>query len=249
MTDSTPEVIPVLENIKGIRAFFTTRRGGVSTGTFESLNLSYFSGDSADKVRENWDRLLRSQNLDAKIPALPRLCHGSRVEEVFATDSAPLENTDAIYTLSDKRLLAVTLGDCLAALIVDPEKRCVATVHAGWRGSRENILGKTLTHLFEGGRCSPDSTWIAFGPCLATESLEISGEIAATLPERHVKNLSGRFFFDLRGCNRAQAEALGVPPLQISEIPDCTRKNPDRFFSYRRDGAASGRMAACITLI
>jgi polyphenol oxidase len=249
VTSEPPGIIPVLENAPGIRAFFTTRRGGVSGGIFTSLNLGYFSGDDPAKVRQNWDLLLNSQGLKGKTPVIPRLCHGDKAAEISGREKATLEGTDAVFTREENWVLAVTMGDCLAALIADPETRCVAAVHAGWRGSRDNILGKTLTRLFNGGCCRPESTWIAFGPCLSTPALEISAEVAQTLPIAHVHRQANHFFFDLRSCNRAQAEAAGALSGHITEMKACTRTDGDRFFSHRRDGAVSGRMAACIALI
>jgi len=248
----TPGVIPVLQDVPGIQAFFTTRTGGVSGGLFASLNLSYLSGDDPDKVRRNWDSLLHAQNLSEKSLALPRLCHGNRLAEISGAGNSFPENTDAVYTLDENRVLAVTLGDCLAILIADPLTRCVAAVHAGWRGTRENILGRALDSLFAAGLCLPESTWLSFGPCLSTPALEISPEIAKTLPSPHVHTTDERegkrFFFDLRGCNQSQAEAAGVTAARMSHVRACTRTDAGRFFSYRRDGAASGRMAACIAL-
>jgi YfiH family protein len=244
----SPVVVPVLENIPGIRAFFTTRKGGVSVGAYRSLNLSYASGDDPDNVQQNWNRLLESQGLAGKSLVRPQLCHGAAVAEITASPSS-LENTDAVFTRQTDQVLTVTMGDCLAALIADAETRCVGAVNAGWRGSRENILGLTLEKLFREGHCLPASTWIALGPCLSQEQLELSEETARTLPQAHVTEKGYRFYFDLRGCNRAQAETAGAVPNQITVLDGCTRTDAENFFSYRRDGAASGRMAACIAIV
>lgn len=248
MPSTSPVVLPVLRNVPGIRAFFTTRSGGVSESPYAGLNLGYFSGDDPVKVRRNWDSVLETTGLGEKILTTPRLCHGNRVEEISTGSPSSLEDTDAVYTREEGRVLAVTLGDCLGALIADPETRCIAAVHAGWRGSRDNILGATLNRLFATGHCRPASTWIALSPCLSIPALEISGEIAGTLPSAHVERRESRFHFDLRGCNRAQAEAEGALPHHITVMEDCTFTDSARFFSHRRDGAASGRMAACIAL-
>ena len=252
MTLESPDTIPVLEHVSGIKAFFTTRRGGTSAGRYASLNLSYTSGDDPDAVRKNWNRLLRSQGLEKKMLALPRLCHAHGIQEIFAATETFPANRDAVYTHEPGRILAVTLGDCLGALIADPETRCIAAVHAGWRGSRDNIIGRTLEKLFQSGHCRPESTWMALSPCLSTRMLEIPEEIAETLPQSHVEQEQkdqNRFFFDLQGCNRSHAQAAGVLADHITAVNACTRNDAERFFSYRRDGAASGRMAAVIALI
>jgi len=252
--DVVPESIPVFSELPGIRAFFTTRNGGYSRDAYGSLNLSFFTGDDSESVRRNWGSLLKAQGLTRHSLALPRLSHGIHIEEISGLGghsggivSAAPADTDALFTRSSEWVLAVTMGDCLAALIADPVTRCVAAVHAGWRGSRDNILGRTLERLFSQGHCRPDSTWVALGPCLSPGAMGVSKETADTLPSQYIKMQDGSHFFDLTGCNRAQAEASGAR--HFVEIGGCTRTDAQRFFSYRRDGAKSGRMAACIALV
>jgi YfiH family protein len=249
--------LPAFENLPGIRAFFTTRTGGRSEGPFASLNLGPSSGDDPETVRRNWAILLQAHQWGDHGLALPRLCHGSASAEVGGSPAAagagapgiePAE-VDAVFTRSPEWVLAVTMADCLPALIADPVTRCVAAVHAGWRGTRDEILGRTLARLFAEGHCRPESTRVAFGPCLSPEALEISEDVAVTLPEGFVRRAEGRYHFDLRGANRAQALSAGVRPEFVSESGGCTRENPHLFFSYRRDAGRTGRMAACIGLI
>ena len=159
------------------------------------------------------------------------------------------EGADAVFTRSADWVLAITMADCLPALIADPVTRCVAAVHAGWRGTRDEVLGLTLKRLFAAGHCKPASTHVALGPCLSVPALEISEEVARGLPEEHLHREGGRYYFDLRGANRAQALAVGVPSPNITESTLCTRENDLLCFSYRRDGGVTGRMAACIGLV
>src|SRR5690606_20106015 len=104
------------------------------------------------------------------------------------------------------------------------------------------------SRLFAEGRCRPETTRIALGPCLSPAALEIGEDVAATLPRGHVLRSEGRPRFDLRGCNRAQAVAAGVLPANIADIGGCTHANPGLFFSHRRDAGITGRMAACVML-
>jgi len=245
-------VLPVFLDLPGIRAFFTTRRGGESTGSFDSLNLGAYAGDDPAAVERNWARLLESQGLEGHGLALPRLCHGAAIAAVDGlrpdTPRESLSGVDAVYTRQPGWVLAVTMADCLPALIADPVTRCVAAVHAGWRGTRDEILGKTLSMLFAEGHCDPRSTRVMLGPCLSARSLEIGEDVASTLPAAHVVRENGRAWFDLRGANRAQALAAGVSPGNVAQNPLCTRENPHLFFSYRGEGGVTGRMAACIAL-
>src|SRR5690606_27178478 len=141
----------------GVKAFFTTRGGGFSEGPYASLNLGFHTGDNAATVGKNWETLLRAQGLAAPtlsdsedphavataftLPVIRRWGHGATLLDADdARAVAAHEGADAVFTRVRGRVLAVTTADCLAALVVDPAKGCAAAVHAGWRGTRENIL-------------------------------------------------------------------------------------------------------------
>ena len=240
-------VVTAFPGLAGVRAFFTTRQGGFSTGAYTSLNLGAHTGDDAHAVARNWDAVRRAHGMP--FPVIPRLCHGATLLDADdARAVAAHAGADAVFTRVRGRPLAVTTADCLAALVVDPAAGRAAAVHAGWRGTRDNILGRALTHLFAAGLCRPASTHVALGPCLSTAALELGDDIAATLPAAHVVTIAGRPHFDLRGCNRAQALTAGVPAAHIAAVGGCTRDQPGLYFSYRRDGGVTGRMAACIVL-
>ena len=191
-------LLPVFENLPRIRAFFTTRQGGISTGPYASMNLGANSGDDLETVNKNWTQLLQAQGWGGHGLALPRLCHGAASAEIVGTPDTvglaeSLDSVDAVFTLSDKWVLAITMADCLPALIADPATRCVAAVHAGWRGTRDHVLRLTLERLFKSGHCHPESTHVAFGPCLSIPALEISEDVAAQLPEPHIHRDAGRY--------------------------------------------------------
>lgn len=239
------EAFPDLPVRSGVHAFFTTRAGGASRGPWDSLNLGFHCGDDPAAVRRNWDLLLESRGLPGLAPVLPRLCHGATLVEAEAAGNT---EADAVFTHRRGTLLAVTMADCLPALVADPVTGCVAAVHAGWRGTRDNILGTTLARLFAEGRVRAASVRVALGPCLSVDALGIGEDVAATLPQAHVRRGADGPRFDLRGCNRAQAVAAGVPPEHVHDVGGCTHAQPGLFFSHRRDRGTTGRMAACILL-
>jgi copper oxidase (laccase) domain-containing protein len=121
-------------------------------------------------------------------------------------------------------------------------------VHAGWRGTRARILAKLLRALAETGRIRPEKTWVAFGPCLRPQTLAIGPEVATQLDTRFLSEKAGRIHFDMPADNRAQALESGIAPGHIRDLGGDTLTEPERYFSYRRDGAASGRLAAFICL-
>lgn len=257
-----PRVLHAFAALAGVKAFFTTRRGGFSASPYESLNLGFNTGDDPGTIRRNWDALLQAHALPVRgerPPVIPRLCHGADLLDADDPRAvAASEGADAVFTRTRGRVIAVTTADCLAALVVDPASGCAAAVHAGWRGTRDDILGRVLTRLFAEGLCRPATTYVALGPCLSPAALELGDDVAATLPRAHIARVAGRPHFDLRGCNRAQAVAAGARSDFITEYGGCTRNEPDVYFSHRRaqscsDGSSgtgvTGRMAACICLI
>lgn len=239
---------------------------GKSSGAYADLNLGFSCGDEPAKVSGNWLTVLTASGLAGKILVIPRMVHGDAMVDVDglegSTDpsakeaignTAALErlhpaDADALCTRSSQRVLAVTMADCLTALVFDPVSRTAAAIHAGWRGTRARILEKALRTLADTGRIRPEKTLVAFGPCLRPESLEVGAEVAAALDPAFVTRDGDRYFFDMPGSNRAQAIGAGIAAENIRDLGGCTLREPDRFFSYRRDGQASGRLAAFISL-
>lgn len=162
---------------------------------------------------------------------------------------------DAVATQSTNLALAVTMADCMGILIADPSTGCLAAVHAGWRGTRDQVLAKTLADLFTQGRANPESTWISLGPALGTQNLGLGDEVLAGMDGRYVHALQkpkpeqagrARYGLDMRAWNRDQALSMGIRPNHIEDMAQCTYDRPKQFFSYRREGARSGRMAAIL---
>lgn len=243
-------------------AFFATRVGGASEGKYSSLNLGFRCGDDPVRVDANWRMLKAQEGMEGKTLVMPRMVHGDVTVDADAfagslnrrglKEAAMIrlepDGADGVFSRDAGRILAVTMADCLTALAFDPVSGCIAAVHAGWRGTKAGILGKALARLFERGDMRAASTLVAFGPCLRPPSLEVGAEVAAGLDPAFVIQADGCYRFDMPGCNFAQALECGVPSGNIRDMGGDTLTEPERFFSYRRDGLNSGRMAAVICL-
>lgn len=246
-------ILPFPEWVEQVNAGFTARVGGLSSGAYSQLNLGFRCGDNADIVEQNWEVLRSQTGLIGKPLVLPKMVHSDRIVDVDKLTSGDSriepDETDAIYSRKPDRILAVTMADCLTALIYDPYLKTIAAVHAGWRGTRLGILGKTLNHLTKQGFINPKNTCVAFGPCLRPDSLEMGEEVAAQLNADFINRKNGKCYFDMPASNRSQAMAEGILPENLRDMGGCTLQNPARYFSYRRDGKASGRLAAFISLL
>lgn len=243
---STAPLLDAFPGLQGVQAFFTTRDGGFSAPPYQSLNLGFHTSDEPTLVSRNWARLLSARELDSKIHVSPKLEHGARLVEADPTGPSPI--ADALCTGSTEIVLSITTADCLPILLFDPVCHWVAAIHAGWRGTRSGILRNTLTRMLREGRIRRESTRIAFGPCIGPEAYEIGPEVSTQFSQQHILSISGKPHLDLAGANLAQVDEAGFHADCVARRDRCTYSDPDAFFSYRRDGQHTGRMAAVISL-
>jgi len=227
---------------------FSDRRGGVSEGSFASLNLGGKWGDEPERVAENLKRLGRATGLDVLSLVRVKQVHGTNI--VRAIDATATTEADALWSTRDDRLACgVMTADCVPVLLADDDNVCAA-VHSGWRGTVDDVVGDTVRTLVEHG-ARPSRLRAAIGPCIGLEAFEVGEEVAEPF-QALGRVLAGESAFvvrqgydkphvDLVAVVRAQLERAGVPASQIERVGGCTHDNPDTYFSYRRDGATTGQ--------
>ena len=237
----------LLNSMEGVVHGFTTRHGGVSAPPFDSLNLAWDRGH-IDRTRENWQRVCQELSLPNCPVAVVHQVHGDNV--VVAREGGdPLvaqEDADAVISTRAGELVAIRTADCVPILLAAPGG--VAAVHAGWRGTARGIAGTAVERLCWEVGCSPGQVRAAIGPCISVEAYEVGEEVVAgigeLLPEEvFVQRSGGRPRVDLKAANRALLVKAGVNEIDV--LPHCSLSSRD-FYSHRRDGAATGRMAAVI---
>ncbi|NDY94920.1 peptidoglycan editing factor PgeF [Wenzhouxiangella limi] len=228
-------------SLAGIQAFSTTRTGGVSTGAWSSLNLGGHCGDDPAAVAENRKRL--EQQLPGPARWLKQV-HGTGVIPV--DDWHPGIEADAAWTDRRRAVLAIQAADCLPLLLADAESGVVAAAHAGWRGLAADIPGAVVQAL----PVSPGRLTAWIGPGISAPQYAV-GEAVRSAFEALELDLSTSFFADAQGTWRCDLKDIarqllvraGVGTVLDSGL--CTAADPERFFSYRRDGQC-GRMATLI---
>lgn len=229
-----------------VRACVTTRQGGVSAGPFASLNLATHVGDDPASVTENRRRLRAALALDAE-PAWLDQVHGVDVTQIDETYAGPV-SADAAWTCLAGRACAIMSADCLPILFADDQGSCVAAAHAGWRGLAAGVLERTIASLpvpaFRLG------AWI--GPAIGPAAFEVGPEVhdafrqsMAVPAGAFVPSSSGRYLCDLYALVRARLAMAGIA--RIHGGTHCTYADPEKFFSYRRDGEC-GRIATLVWL-
>ncbi len=185
-------------------------------------------------------------------PVLLEQIHSDIIRRVRDLPGTRLRG-DALITDAPGLLLAVKTADCLPALIVDEERRTVAAVHSGWRGTRQRILEKTIRALGDDPGSEPGSLRVALGPCIGAACYEVGPDVresfaVAGFPDSvftQRPSAPGRFLLDLRQANLHQLDRAGVRRDQVFSLDACTHCRPE-LISYRRDGDRADRMFAFI---
>ncbi len=242
---------PKLSKFSEIRHGILTRNSGHSNKPFSSLNLSFNVGDNKNHVMQN--RQIVSQLLETKDMIFANQIHGTQTlifdkknnPTLKQIDRLPLEG-DSMITNINGLFLFIQVADCQSVILYDPEKKVVANIHSGWRGSINNIIGSTIERMQDTFDCRPSDIIAgvspSLGPC-CSEFINHETEIPAKF--RQYKNDSN--YFNFWEISRDQLHKTGVLKnnIQISQI--CTKCNPDLFFSYRGE-AITGRFAGFIGL-
>ncbi len=253
-----------LSNIPGIVHFSTTRQGGVSHGEFESFNLGNYSDDDPLSIFENRTILALMLHAPHKAFIVPHQRHGSKIAVIDseflrlnkAAQTDALFGIDATITQIKDLFLCVNTADCVPILLFDINKKAIAAIHAGWRGTVQHIVEKTLRKMTRHYGTAPSDIIAGIGPAISMKHYEVGNDVEQAFAEngfdlsptstRNAK--SGKLHIDLKGINRQELLRLGVPSENIETADLCTFENPDLFFSARRQGVHSGRMLTGIML-
>ncbi|MDM8525973.1 peptidoglycan editing factor PgeF [Desulfococcaceae bacterium HSG8] len=243
---------PNLIEFPDIRHGIFTRSGGYSQGAYKSLNVSFGVGDEDRAVKQN--RGLISKCMDEKALFFVKQVHGTEVVVLSSEEEhlshhflAPSNITgDAVITNIPDRVLVIPVADCQAVLIYDPVRHVVANIHSGWRGSVNNIIGKTIRKMEKHFYCKPKDMFAGIGPSLGpccAEFINYKKEI----PETFWKYRNHSDHFDFWAVSKDQLADTGVSRENIYSSGQCTRCNTDLFFSYRGE-VTTGRFAVGVVM-
>jgi YfiH family protein len=251
--------LPAIEDLDLVCHGFSTKEGGVSGAPYKGLNLSLNAGDDKDLVEIN--RCMFVKALEAGNPDVytVRQMHGSRVLRIEDRENPPEEyrqaQADAIVTDQPGVAIGVLTADCAPVLLVDPEKRVIAAVHAGRQGTLMRVVSHVVSRMQKDFGSSPDDLLAAVGPCIETTCYQVGEEIAqeVSLHDFYQNGVllheNGAYFVDLRKMNHLDLLESGVKDEHIYDVSMCTACHPRIFYSHRKNkGKKTGRMMALIML-
>ena len=252
MTPKTKNFITPNWPVPGdVKAFCTTRTGGISAAPYANFNLGDHVGDAPEAVLENRQRLQQNAGLSASPQWLQQI-HSDRIIAAGAIAGQP--EADAIWTDQVGLPCAVLTADCLPLLFYAPPTTTypakVAAAHAGWRGLLAGIIQNTLVTL----AANPDELLVWLGPAIGPTAFEVGDEVRSAYLAKNTSYANafvpssrvGYWLADLYQLARNVLHSAGVTQIYGGEY--CTFSEPDRFFSYRRD-ETTGRMASIIQLV
>ncbi|MDD4346190.1 MAG: peptidoglycan editing factor PgeF [Desulfitobacteriaceae bacterium] len=245
----------------GIQMGFSSRQGGVSDIPYKSLNLGLHVQDKPENVLEDRKLLLSELGAAWSDFALGEQVHGTNVAWVGEENGGRglcnldtvVQNIDGLLTQSLTGLMAM-FADCVPVYFYHPVIKAVGIAHAGWKGTLGKICIRVLQELFQAGGKIEDCL-IALGPSIGPCCYRIDQALAERFKSEFMQNCfltplgPGQFSLDLRKANRSLLIKAGVKPDNIWTTLACTACNSEDFFSYRRDGGITGRMAGWIRLL
>ncbi len=234
----------------GVRAAFTTRRGGVSAAPWDSFNLGAHVGDAPAAVAANRAHLRALLALPVE-PAWLEQVHGTAVADLDGQARTLPPKADAAIATGKGRACVIMVADCLPVLFASRDGTRIGAAHAGWRGLAAGVLEHTVEAL---GVPGPELT-VWMGPAISRAHFEVGDDVRAAFVGDgarpgasgaagfFARNASGKWQADLVGLARRRLAALGITSIAGGEW--CTFAEREQFFSHRRDGRG-GRMAALV---
>ncbi|MCE5312945.1 MAG: peptidoglycan editing factor PgeF [Nitrospiraceae bacterium] len=212
-----------------IKAFFTGRHTGSDPAA-----LSRVSGISEELIY------------------MPIQKHTDKI--ITVADDMDRKIGDAVITSENGILIGVRTADCVPVLLYDRKRNVAAAVHAGWRGTADSILKKTIRHFSEKFFSDPKDILMAIGPairwCCYTVGYDVIEAVrAATGDGDYFMTKGDKYCLDLQSANRQQALTAGLLPGNMAVIEECTFCYPEKFFSYRFSKDTAGRQGGFIAIL
>lgn len=212
---------------------FSTKIGGEGKSDFD-FNLSYAVGDDKSNVDYNRNLFFNSVDLDIGSVGFQRQIHSDKIQIV--NNAGDNGESDALITSKINLGLAIIVADCTPIFLYDSKKRVIAAVHAGWRGTNQEILKKTLIKLKENFDTDPENLFVYVGPSISVSNYEVGKEVAEKFSSKYITTYNQKIFLDVSGINYDILIEFGIPQNQIQKSELCTFEFSSLLHSYRRDG-------------
>ena len=244
---------------------FSTRKGGVSTGIFSSMNLNFKRGDDPDAVMENYRRMAAALNMRVEDMVLSDQTHTTNVRVITEEDRGKgilrpqdYSDVDGMITNVPGIVLVTSYADCVPLYFVDPVRKAIGLSHSGWKGTVGHIGQKTVWKMHEVYGSEPKDIVAAIGPSICQSCYEVSDDVAETFRANFTADEAadilldkgnGKYQLDLWKANWYVLTDAGILPEHLSVTDLCTACHPDLLWSHRKTNGQRGGLSAFLSLI
>ena len=244
---------------------FSTRKGGVSTGIFSSMNLNFKRGDDPDAVLENYRRMAAALNMRVEDMVLSDQTHTTNVRVITEEDRGKgilrpqdYSDVDGMITNVPGIVLVTSYADCVPLYFVDPVRKAIGLSHSGWKGTVGHIGQKTVWKMHEVYGSEPKDIVAAIGPSICQSCYEVSDDVAEAFRTNFTADEAadilldkgnGKYQLDLWKANWYVLTDAGILPEHLSVTDLCTACHPDLLWSHRKTNGQRGGLSAFLSLI
>lgn len=244
---------------------FSTRKGGVSTGIFSSMNLNFKRGDDPDAVLENYRRMAAALNMRVEDMVLSDQTHTTNVRVITEEDRGKgilrpqdYSDVDGMITNVPGIVLVTSYADCVPLYFVDPVRKAIGLSHSGWKGTVGHIGQKTVWKMHEVYGSEPKDIVAAIGPSICQSCYEVSDDVAEAFRANFTADEAadilldkgnGKYQLDLWKANWYVLTDADILPEHLSVTDLCTACHPDLLWSHRKTNGQRGGLSAFLSLI
>ncbi len=213
-----------------------------------------------EKLEENYKKICRTLEISYKDVVRMKQTHSDNVEILdLSSKERFYDNTDGIITQEKNIVLPIVTADCISLLLFDPQKKVIANIHSGWRGTVQRIVEKAIKKMVIKYGCRTSDIICCIGPCIGKCHFEVREDVKEIF-EKEFKDILSKnivldnkkdntYFIDTVLINRLMLIKLGLKNENIIESNICTVCNKNEFHSYRAEKERAGRNLSIITLV
>jgi polyphenol oxidase len=250
-----------MQRFPGLVAGFTTKNGGNSKESYDSLNLGYHVGDTMDAVCTNRKKLSNVLDFPLQGWVGAEQTHGITIRKITRSDRGrgsdsyadAFKATDGFYTREQGILLTLCFADCVPLFFIAPEERLIGVAHAGWKGTVSGIAAEMISAWNREG-VNVEKISVVIGPSICKKCYIVDDRVITLVQNtlEHVEkkpyNLiqEGQYSLDLREVNKQILIQAGISEKKILSTEFCSSCHNTEFFSHRRDSGRTGRMLSFI---
>jgi len=224
-----------------------------------AFSLALHTGEEAEKIIQNREMLSKMLESKRKLHfIMAEQTHSDNITVVrelktrgWDSLNDAIEDCDALITDMKGVVLTILTADCVPILLYDKEKKVVAAVHAGWKGTKAELAAKTVRKMQEVFGSAPEDIVAGIAPAIGRCCYEVGEEVAKhffDLPEGYTKK-GEKYMLDLSYINKYQLLETKIKEEHIEMSDICTACETERFFSYRKEQGCSGRFMSMIGIV